>query len=115
MPRPKRRRLRSKLLFPAAGEGCRPDLPKGDRAHAVRRPSRRTGEIRPARADLRRRPPRTRRLRPRPGPGPPSAVPAEAVTRSQWTRRIRLTVLLLHSAMETFAEARMAIAMARVG
>src|SRR5438105_1165893 len=48
-------------------------------------------------------------------PGPSDVVPAEVDTSSQVTRRIRLALPLLSSAMDTVTEARMAIAMARVG
>src|SRR3954466_13194028 len=48
-------------------------------------------------------------------PGASDVVPAEVDTSSRVTRRIRLTVPLLSSAMDTVTEARMAIAMARVG
>ena len=48
-------------------------------------------------------------------PGPSDVVPAEVDTSSRLTRRVRLTVPLLSSAMDTVTEARMAIAMARVG
>src|SRR3712207_4273757 len=48
-------------------------------------------------------------------PGASDVVPAEVDTSSQVTRGIRLAVPLLSSAMDTVTEARMAIAMARVG
>src|SRR5688500_19040251 len=48
-------------------------------------------------------------------PGASDVVPAEVDTSSQLTRRIRIAVPLLSSAMDTVTEARMAIAMARVG
>jgi IMP dehydrogenase len=48
-------------------------------------------------------------------PGASDVVPAEVDTSSWVTRRIRLAVPLLSSAMDTVTEARMAIAMARVG
>src|SRR5947209_8910050 len=48
-------------------------------------------------------------------PGASDIVPAEVDTSSRLTRRIRLAVPLLSSAMDTVTEARMAIAMARVG
>ena len=48
-------------------------------------------------------------------PGESDVVPAEVDTSSRLTRRIRLAVPLLSSAMDTVTEARMAIAMARVG
>jgi IMP dehydrogenase len=48
-------------------------------------------------------------------PGASEIVPAEVDTSSRLTRRIRLAVPLLSSAMDTVTEARMAIAMARVG
>src|SRR3712207_4717910 len=48
-------------------------------------------------------------------PGESDVVPAEVDTSSRVTRRIRLAVPLLSSAMDTVTEARMAIAMARVG
>jgi IMP dehydrogenase len=48
-------------------------------------------------------------------PGPSDVVPAEVDTSSRLTRGIRLAVPLLSSAMDTVTEARMAIAMARVG
>ncbi len=48
-------------------------------------------------------------------PGASDVVPAEVDTSSRLTRDIRLAVPLLSSAMDTVTEARMAIAMARVG
>jgi IMP dehydrogenase len=48
-------------------------------------------------------------------PGASDVVPAEVDTSSRLTRRIRIAVPLLSSAMDTVTEARMAIAMARVG
>jgi IMP dehydrogenase len=48
-------------------------------------------------------------------PGASDVVPAEVDTSSWVTRKIRLSVPLLSSAMDTVTEARMAIAMARVG
>jgi IMP dehydrogenase len=48
-------------------------------------------------------------------PGASDVVPAEVDTSSRLTRTIRLAVPLLSSAMDTVTEARMAIAMARVG
>ncbi len=48
-------------------------------------------------------------------PGASDVVPAEVDTSSRLTRGIRLAVPLLSSAMDTVTEARMAIAMARVG
>ena len=48
-------------------------------------------------------------------PGESDVVPAEVDTSSRLTRGIRLAVPLLSSAMDTVTEARMAIAMARVG
>ncbi|MCW2579222.1 MAG: guaB, partial [Blastococcus sp.] len=48
-------------------------------------------------------------------PGASDIVPTEVDTSSRLTRRIRLAVPLLSSAMDTVTEARMAIAMARVG
>src|SRR5689334_22486397 len=48
-------------------------------------------------------------------PGASDIVPAEVDTSSWVTRNIRLAVPLLSSAMDTVTEARMAIAMARVG
>ncbi len=48
-------------------------------------------------------------------PGASDVVPAEVDTSSRVTRRIRLAVPLLSSAMDTVTESRMAIAMARVG
>ena len=48
-------------------------------------------------------------------PGASDIVPTEVDTSSRLTRRIRLRVPLLSSAMDTVTEARMAIAMARVG
>jgi IMP dehydrogenase len=48
-------------------------------------------------------------------PGASDVVPAEVDTSSRLTRGIRLAVPLISSAMDTVTEARMAIAMARVG
>ncbi|MGR6966025.1 IMP dehydrogenase [Geodermatophilus sp. URMC 61] len=48
-------------------------------------------------------------------PGASDVVPAEVDTSSRLTRDLRLAVPLLSSAMDTVTEARMAIAMARVG
>jgi IMP dehydrogenase len=48
-------------------------------------------------------------------PGASDVVPAEVDTSSRLTRRIRIAVPLLSSAMDTVTEARMAIAMARAG
>jgi IMP dehydrogenase len=48
-------------------------------------------------------------------PGESDVVPAEVDTSSRITRGIRLAVPLVSSAMDTVTEARMAIAMARVG
>jgi len=48
-------------------------------------------------------------------PGASDIVPAEVDTSTRLTRRIRLAVPLLSSAMDTVTEARMAIAMARQG
>src|SRR3954467_3722026 len=48
-------------------------------------------------------------------PGASDIVPTDVDTSSQVTRRIRLAVPLLSRAMDTVTEARMAIAMARVG
>jgi IMP dehydrogenase len=48
-------------------------------------------------------------------PGASDVVPAEVDTSTRLTRRIRLAVPLVSSAMDTVTEARMAIAMARVG
>src|SRR5689334_19144833 len=48
-------------------------------------------------------------------PAHSAILPAEADTTAQLSRRIRLNVPLLSSAMDTVTEARMAIAMARIG
>ena len=48
-------------------------------------------------------------------PGESDVVPSEADTASQVTRNISVRVPLLSSAMDTVTEARMAIAMARIG
>ncbi|MGY1732051.1 IMP dehydrogenase [Geodermatophilus sp. SYSU D01045] len=48
-------------------------------------------------------------------PGESDVVPAEVDTSSRLTRGVRLAVPLVSSAMDTVTEARMAIAMARVG
>src|SRR5687767_5781054 len=48
-------------------------------------------------------------------PGASDVVPAEVDTTSRLTRRLRIAVPLLSSAMDTVTEARMAIAMARAG
>jgi IMP dehydrogenase len=48
-------------------------------------------------------------------PGASDVVPAEVDTSSRLSRNIRLSVPLVSSAMDTVTEARMAIAMARVG
>src|SRR4029077_19625506 len=44
-----------------------------------------------------------------------AVLPSEADTTAQLSRRIRLNVPLLSSAMDTVTEARMAVAMARIG
>jgi IMP dehydrogenase len=48
-------------------------------------------------------------------PGASDVVPSEVDTSSRLTPRVRLAIPLLSSAMDTVTEARMAIAMARVG
>ena len=48
-------------------------------------------------------------------PGASDVVPAEVDTSSRLTRTVRLAIPLVSSAMDTVTEARMAIAMARVG
>jgi IMP dehydrogenase len=48
-------------------------------------------------------------------PGESEVVPAEVDTSSQLTRNIRISVPLLTAPMDTVTEARMAIAMARLG
>jgi IMP dehydrogenase len=48
-------------------------------------------------------------------PGPSDVVPAEVDTSTRLTRTVRLAIPLVSSAMDTVTEARMAIAMARVG
>ena len=48
-------------------------------------------------------------------PGETDVIPSEVDTRTRLTRRIRLAVPLVSSAMDTVTEARMAIAMARQG
>lgn len=48
-------------------------------------------------------------------PGPSDVVPAQVDTSTRLSRRIRLRVPLVSSAMDTVTEARMAIAMARQG
>ena len=48
-------------------------------------------------------------------PAHSAVLPSEADTTAQLSRRIRLNVPLLSSAMDTVTEARMAIAMARIG
>jgi IMP dehydrogenase len=48
-------------------------------------------------------------------PGPSEVMPAETDVSSQLTRRIRLNIPLLSSAMDTVTEGRLAIAMAQAG
>ena len=48
-------------------------------------------------------------------PGRTDVIPSEADTSTQLSRRIRLAVPLVSSAMDTVTEERMAIAMARQG
>src|SRR5690625_3377880 len=48
-------------------------------------------------------------------PNKSDVIPSEAHTSAQFSRRIRLAIPLSSSAMDTVTEARMAIAMARVG
>src|SRR3954471_14290497 len=106
MPRPKRRRLRSKLLFlrPARGADpiCRRVTAHMQSDHRLDVPAK-FAPLGLTYDDVLL------------VPGASDVVPAEVDTSSRVTRRIRLTVPLLSSAMDTVTEARMAIAMARVG